>query len=110
MINKIGHFQLDNLIKNRIPFLLLNMTVDISNSYLSIYKDLVIKNQTLIKVDEILKYVEVNSVPFDAAVILLCGNGEDSLVQHKKLEKLGYTNVYVIDGGYQQMMTEHLKT
>lgn len=106
MLNKIGFFQLDNLVKNRVPFHLLNMGPDISSWFMSIYKEHFIKNQILVQPDDLLQTVESQQLALDAAIILLCNDGPTSLEMHQKLENKGYTNVYVIDGGYQQMMTE----
>lgn len=106
MLNKIGFFQLDNLVKNRIPFHLLNMAADLSSWYISVYKDHLVKNQMLVPPNELLQLVAVKELAFDAAIILLCNDGAASLEVYQELEKKGYTNVYVVDGGHQQMMTE----
>lgn len=45
-------------------------------------------------------------LPKDYAIVLLCLDGSISLKLAQELENLAYTNVYVIDGGYQQMVTE----
>ena len=106
MLNKIGFFQLDNLVKNRVPFHLLNMGTDISSWFISIYKDHFLKNQILVQPDELMQTLESKKLASDAAIILLCNEGSTSLEIYRELEKKGYTNVYVVDGGYQQMMTE----
>ncbi len=106
MLNKIGFFQLDNLIKNRIPFYLLNMGPDISSWFISLYKEHLTKNQILVQPPELLPILESKKLALDAAIILLCSQGSTSLEMYQELQKKGYTNVYVVDGGYQQMMTE----
>ena len=106
-INNIGFFQLDNLIKNRIPFLLLNMGPSISDWYMSLYKEHITKNQILGTRQDLMLLLESKKLSADAALILLCNNGLTSLEIHSELEQKGYTNVYVIHGGYQQLMTEH---
>ncbi len=110
MLNKIGFFQLGNLIQNRVPFFLLNMGPDISNWYTSLYKDHVNKNQTIVSSEGVENLLETRNVAKDAAIILLCADGQNSLVIFQALEKKGYTNVYLVDGGYQQMMTERSTT
>ncbi len=44
--------------------------------------------------------------PKDYAIVLFCPDGRISLKLNTELEKLGYTNVYVFDGGYAQLVTE----
>ncbi len=106
MLNKIGFFQLDNLINNRVPFIFLNMSRDISDWYNSVSKMHLNTYQNLVKPDSILPLLEEKKVPRDYAIVLLCDKGSDSLKACTELQNLGYTNVYVVDGGYQQMVTE----
>ena len=106
MLNKIGFFQFDNLIKNRIPFLLFNFGSDLSSWYQSLYQEHLLKNQILTNSGQFLQDFESQAASKDAAIILLCEEAGDSARFFAELEKKGYTNVYVVDGGYQQMMTE----
>ncbi len=106
MLNKIGFFQFDNLIKNRIPFLLFNFSKDLSSWYQSLYKEHLLKNQILTNSGQFLQDLESKAAAKDAAIILLCDETQESTRLFAELEKKGYTNVYVVDGGYQQMMTE----
>ena len=55
---------------------------------------------------EIFAILTEKKPPKDYAIVLLCKDGISSLKIEKELAKLAYTNVYVIDGGYQQMVTE----
>ena len=74
------------------------------------YKDHVVKNQITLGASEIDHLLETKNVAKDAAIILLCTDGQTSLIIFQALEKKGYTNVYLVDGGYQQMMTERSTT
>lgn len=107
MLNRIGFFQFDNLVKNRIPFLFLNMTNDdVSANYTSIYKMHMENNQKMVQADSVSKELNTPGVSKDTAIVLMCADGSNSPAIAANLEKNGYTNVYVIDGGYQQLMTE----
>jgi rhodanese-related sulfurtransferase len=55
---------------------------------------------------DVISDIVQNNIPKDYAIVLLCNDGRCSMNLYKELEKLAYTNVYVVDGGYQQMVTE----
>lgn len=106
MLNKISFYQLDNLINNRVPFLFLNMSESLVSWYTSVSKMHLNTYEILTKPDQALPVLEERKAPKDYAIVLLCKDGSDSLRLYSELEKQGYTNVYLIDGGYQQMVTE----
>lgn len=107
MLNQIGFFHLDNLVKNRIPFVFINMTnEDVSSFYESIYKMHVQANQKMVPAEDVIKQYVNPKVSKDTAFVLMCADGAKSSQIAEEFEKNGYTNVYVIDGGYQQLMTE----
>lgn len=107
MLNQINYFQLDNLVRNRVPFLFLNMSgEDLSAGYTSIYKMHVENNQKMVAHDMVLKEFLNPTLSKDTAVVLLCADGAKSAEIAAEFEKNGYTNVYVMDGGYQQLVTE----
>ena len=107
MLNRIGFFQFDNLIRNRIPFLFLNMTSeDLSAGYTSIYKTHIENNHRLTQPENVLKDYLNPGLSKDTAIVLMCLDGAKSSQIATEFEKNGYTNVYVIDGGHQQLMTE----
>lgn len=106
MLNKIGFYQLDNLIQNRVPFLLVNKGPEITSWFTSLGKIHIEKSLFSSQSRDLVNDLTTQDVPKDAAIVLLCNDGSESLPLYKTLESNGYTNVYVIDGGYQQMMTE----
>ena len=106
MLNKINFFQLDNLINNRVPFLFFNMSENLSSWYTSINKLHVENHQILTTLEQIIPILTEKKIPKDQAIVLLCHDGSQSLQIFQNLEKMAYTNVYVIDGGYQQIVTE----
>lgn len=82
------------------------MGPSIADWYSSVTKMHVDAYQKLIPADQIIANVIETKLPRDFAIVLLCNDGKSSLNLFKELEKLSYTNVYVVDGGYQQMVTE----
>jgi len=107
LLNKIGYYQFDNLINNRVPFLFLNLAQDVSTWYNSIYKMHVETNQIMIQnSDEIINVLNQRQIPKEFAILLLCNTGQQSESLARQLEIKGYTNVYLIDGGYQQMIKD----
>ncbi len=109
MLNKIGYFQLDNLIHNRVPFILLNLGPSLAQLYISVYKMHVENHEILTDENQALKVLEEMKVPLDAALVVICENGEKSSRVIMQLEKKAYTNVFLMDGGHQQLMTERSK-
>ena len=106
MLNKINFYQFDNLINNRVPFLFINLSTDLSDWYTSINKTHLNTYQIITQENEVLSILSEKNTPKDYAIVLLCQDGLKSLAMFEKLQKLSYTNVYVVDGGYRQMMTE----
>jgi rhodanese-related sulfurtransferase len=106
MLNKIGFFQLDNLINNRVPFLFYNMAESIAPWYSSVSKLHVQNYEKLMPLAEIKTHLENQKTPKDYAIVLLCNDGQQSLELYKQLAADSYTNVYVVNGGYQQIVTE----
>jgi len=106
MLNKINFFQLDNLINNRVPFIFYNLSTSIADWYNSVNKLHVQNYEKLVQAGEVLSDLQTNKVPKDFAIVLLCPDGQLSMKLYEELQKLAYTNVYVVDGGYQQLVTE----
>lgn len=106
MLNKIGFYQFDNLINNRVPFMFFNFSEDVSHWYPHIYKIHVQTHQVLCTENELYSELETRQLPLDFAILLLCSDGKLSERLARQLEIKGYTNVYLIDGGYQQMVTD----
>lgn len=105
-LNRINFFQFDNLVKNRVPFCLINLGPSLIDWYSSIYKTHLETYEVSTQPETALAEVSQKNLPLDHAILVVCENGDQSLKLLNELEKKGYTNVYVVNGGYQQMMTE----
>lgn len=106
MHNKIGYFQLDSLITNRVPFMFYNMGPSLQDWYKSVSRMHVENHEQKLEAEAIEGDLMRKQVPKDYAIVLLCPDGQISAQLGEKLAQASYTNVYVVDGGYQQMMTE----
>lgn len=109
-MNKIGFFQLDNLIQNRVPFVLLNLGSSLTPLYTSIYKMHIENHEILTDEMQVFQVLEEMKVPLDAALVLICEDGTKSSRLLEKLQTKGYSNAFLMDGGYQQLMTERSKS
>lgn len=104
--NKIGYYQLNNLIENRVPFIFLNYGTDLGPWYKSIQKLHVEAWQVMLVESQTQSELDERKIPKDFAITLLCSDGKQSERIAEVLQNKGYTNVYLIDGGYQQMVTD----
>lgn len=106
MLNQIGFYQLDNLINNRVPFLFINMAQSLVPYYNSVSRVHVQTHERLCNVENAWSEIIASGIPLHGAIVLLCQDGRASMRMSEQLEKNSYTNVYVINGGYQQIVTE----
>ena len=83
-----------------------NFGEDITNWYQSIYKLHIETYQVLTTLDQAEALLVERKIPKDFAILILCQNGKQSAHFANYLQNEGYTNVYLVDGGIQQMMTE----
>ena len=102
----IGFYQFDNLIKNRVPFVLISYGVDFKNFDTGIFQNHLEKQLVLIEPKEIFDYVKKQKFSLEQSFILICTDGKLSQKNALKLEKMGYKNVFFINGGYQNLLKE----
>lgn len=107
MLNKIGFYQLDNLINNRVPFVFLNLSGNSLTDWYTVLSRLHVQTyEIMLSAGDVQAELDSRKVPTDHAIVLLCQDGQLSTEIYEALSAKHYTNVYVVDGGYQQMMTE----
>jgi rhodanese-related sulfurtransferase len=82
------------------------MSTSLIDWYKSVSRMHVESYEKLVHEKNVIADIVQNNVPKDYAIVLLCPDGQCSMKLYKELEKLAYTNVYVVDGGYQQLVTE----
>ena len=109
-LNSIGYFQFDNLIKNRIPFLLINLTENPLKIYSqNLYQQHLTKVEVLTSVSLVFSELEKRVHPKHEALLVLCHDGEQSQDLVKELEQKGYLNVFYVEGGLKNLKTDALR-
>ncbi len=103
-INQIGIYQLENLIMQRVPFTLLDLTSGknlitpfehLNPYYLNFFKaQILTSNETDYKLTE-----KFQVLAKDAPVIVICDTGKESFKIANELESAGYINVFYVLGG-----------
>lgn len=103
---EIGSFQFENLIRNRIPFVLLNMAEPLDGLFPSFHQSHLNGLTVATSPDGALACVRERKLPAEQAIVLLCGDGQDSGRVRPRLLEAGYTNVFVVSGGLGRLRTE----
>ena len=107
ILNEIGFFQFDNLIRNRIPFIILNLGVDIKNFYkLPLYQNHLEGVAVNTTRGEALTELQNRKIPQHEAVLVLCSTGTESAQVVDELEKAGYSNVFFVKNGYDSLKAD----
>ncbi len=99
----LGYFQFDNLVRNKIPFLLLTLKIDLE-PYFGVLERLHLKNYTVLLEDFSLS--EVNRVLLEKQanqhqpIVIICEDGKKSLRLAQALTEQNFLNVYFFSGGF----------
>lgn len=102
---KIGFFQFDNLVRNRVPFHLISIHCDFEKFYKSV--DLThIQNYEIQlnfdpSLDQVLEIFEKKHIRQETPMVFVCGDGKLSKRWSEVMSDLGYTNVYFLENGVQ---------
>lgn len=103
ILNELGLFQFENLVKNRIPFLLLNLGTDLSGLFPP-YHQTHLESQTLATTPEAaLTELKNRKATKDQAIVVLCENGATSEKVIVELEAAGFMNTYFVKEGLQSL-------
>ncbi|MEZ0392369.1 MAG: rhodanese-like domain-containing protein [Pseudobdellovibrionaceae bacterium] len=108
----IGYFQFDNLIRNRIPFLLLRTNVDVESAF-GVMEKMHLRNYSLIL--NPLDYVEAEAALKERQarkedpIVVLCDTGEESKKLADELARQGHLNVYFLLDGWKAALEEMSK-
>lgn len=105
----IDHFQLDNLLYNRIPFKLIAFNESASPFFsgLQLMHLKTCEVSVAPSVENVTAYFKQENLPKDFAAVLICTDGETSKQIQKQMMDAGYVNVYYIKQGLQSL--PHLK-
>jgi rhodanese-related sulfurtransferase len=107
ILNEIGFFQFDNLIRNRIPFVILNLGVELKGLYkIPLYQNHMENLSISATKATAVAELEKKNLPKHEAVLVVCPTGVDSSQVVDDLEKAGYTNVFFIKNGFESLKTD----
>ncbi len=102
----LGFFQFDNLLKNRVPFVLISYGVDFKNFTTGIFQNHLERHIVNLDPKETISYFEKQNFSKEQSLVLVCPSGDVSRKMAIKLEKSGYKNVYFITGGHASLLSE----
>lgn len=105
-LREIGGFQFENLIRNRIPFLLFNLGAETKGLFPSFHQMHLDRQTIQGPREEALAKIRESAVPAEHAIVLLSQNGQDCEIVATQLEEAGYTNVYWVRGGMNSLRQE----
>ncbi len=105
----IGFFQFDNLIKNRVPFLLVRTDVQIESAY-GVMEKLHLRNYSLVmqvmNLQNAKSAIEERKARKEDPDVVMCEDGKQSQQVAQALTTEGYLNVYFVVGGWQMLQAE----
>ncbi|HWU42906.1 MAG TPA: MFS transporter, partial [Bdellovibrio sp.] len=105
-IAQIGFFQFDNLVRGRVPFLLLNLGVDLRSWYKSV-EALHLNNYTINCTKEnYLEKVKEKNLPAHFAIVVIDEDGIEAKKIATDLESKGHLNAHYIRGGLKGLVKE----
>lgn len=105
-IAQIGYFQFDNLVRGRVPFLLVNFGVDLSVWYKSV-EAMHLANVTVeATADNYLEQIKAKNLPPHFAIVLLDQDGVQAKKFAASLEEAGFMNAHYVRGGFQGIAQE----
>lgn len=93
-VSLIGPYQLENLQKNKVGFLFL----DLDASRALAHHALLVGSEA-VAVDQVLEFVKQRSLGANQPIVLICENGARCLTIAHLLEENSYINVFVVEGG-----------
>lgn len=105
-LRELGAFQFENLIRNRVSFVLLSLGADTAGLFPPFHQSHLDRQTLSSSAEEALMKIRESSVPAEHAILLLSPNGESCERVASQLEEAGYTNVYWIGGGVDSLRQE----
>ncbi|MFN8789850.1 MAG: rhodanese-like domain-containing protein [Bdellovibrionales bacterium] len=107
LLNELGFFQFDNLIRNQIPFVLLNLGADLKGLYkLSHHQNHLEKLTCNVSTSDALETLKNRKHSLHEAIVVICQSGKDSGPLVDELEAAGYLNVFMVKGGLDQLRAD----
>ena len=93
----IGKFQLENLLRNEVPFKFFNLCEDeLSDEQ----KQGVLCRAEKLSLEAIIELEEKGELVKESPIILICKNGKVSAKLAQQLDRKGFINTYVVEAGF----------
>lgn len=114
-LSYVGYFQFENLVKNRVPFALLNLGSDIESCVGKRPEDkqdldFLSRHEIKISAGDILtspkNFVSNHRLDKNQPIVFVCNDGHDSEKAAQEIEKLGFINVFVLRNGVTGFLKE----
>lgn len=99
MAAMIEKFQFENLVMNRIPFLLLNYGGDLKGLFPAFHQSHLESLSLALEAERTLDLLRERRLAKEGALVLVCADGLVSESWGRRLEQEGYFNVYVLKNG-----------
>lgn len=105
--NKIGYFQLDNLLQSRVPCLLVIYdNVDLTPWYNIMIKYHLEAISLNLESHQGLEVIQSKNLTPDHSIIVIDKNGTRAETLVLDLEKSGFTNAFFVEGGFDKINEE----
>lgn len=98
-ISQLGYFQFNNLVKGRIPMVLVNLGVDLKSWYGHVEALHIDNCQVTGSTEEIVNQVQSKKLPSHYPIVLIDQNGATYAPVVQALEASGFNNVYTVKDG-----------
>lgn len=89
---RIGEFQFQNLMVNRIPCMILDLRIEEADKPR-------ISRAHQVSVENVVDYVKANTQDFQHPIVLVSDDGTLAFIAAEKLVEVKYFNVVVLEGG-----------
>ncbi len=98
----LGEYQLRNLIKNQVLFLYLDFRPPGTRAKQN-PGHWIFRGSVPCTFDAVAEQAARQALTKEHPIVLICENGETSMTAARELEKLGYSNVFVLRGGTEEL-------
>lgn len=108
-ITEIGYFQFNNLVRGRIPFILVNLGVDLSTWYKSVEAMHLANVSVSADENNVVELVQAKKLPPHFAIVVIDQDGSRAKNIVATLEAAGFLNAHHVRGGLKGLEKEKLE-
>jgi rhodanese-related sulfurtransferase len=104
-VAKIGRYQLENLLRNNVGFVFLDLRS--SERRASELQDHpLLAGSVSVQIDRVISHVQGLGCPAHTPIVLICENGTKSVAAVRELEQNSFINVFVFEGGTEALVRD----